>query len=96
MEKLWKSRSLHLSQNNFEKKSTGLQDAEEVDEVLFLFFREPDLETAIEILYQFNQIAGGTVREVGRAGGESAELLHHDGARIRAFSGDERTTGVLS
>src|SRR3989442_13888199 len=75
---------------------TELQDAEEVDEVLFLIVREPNLEAAIEEVHQFGQIPGGTVGEVGRAGGESAELLHQDGAAIRAFSGDECTAGVLS
>src|SRR5436190_4794517 len=75
---------------------TELQDAEEVYEVLFLFVREPNLEAAIEEVHQFGQIPDGTVGEVGCAGGESAELLHHDGADIRAFSGDECTAGVLS
>src|SRR6266481_2834842 len=75
---------------------TELQDAEEVYEVLFLFVREPNLEAAIEEVHQFGQIPGGTVGEVGRVGGESAELLHQDGADIRASSGDECTAGVLS
>ena len=73
-----------------------LQDAEEVDEVLFLLVSEPDLEAAIEEVDQFGQIAGGTVGEVGRTGGDSAKLLHHKGADIRAFSSDESTAGVLS
>src|SRR5215831_889122 len=73
-----------------------LQDTEEVYEVLFLFVREPNLEAAIEEVHQFGQIPGGTIGEVGRAGGESAELLHQDGADVRAFSGDECTAGVLS
>ena len=73
-----------------------LQDAEEVCEVLFLFVREPNLEAAIEEVHQFSQIPRGTVGEVGRACGESAELLHHDRADIRAFSSDECTAGVLS
>jgi len=72
-----------------------LQDAEEVYQVVFLLILEPDLEAAIEELHQFRQIPGGTVGEVGGAGGESAELLHHDGAGIRAFSSDEATTGIL-
>src|SRR5437868_1022131 len=76
--------------------ATELQDTEEVDEVLFLFVREPNLEAAIEVVQQFGQVPGGTVGEVGRAGRESAELLHHDRAGIRAFSGDECTAGVLS
>ena len=75
---------------------TELQDAEEVYEVLFLFIREPNLEAAIEEVHQFGQIPSGTVGEVGRAGGESAELLHQDGAGIGALSGDECAAGVLS
>src|SRR6266850_4663358 len=75
---------------------TELQDAEEVYEVLFLFVCEPNLEAAIEEVHQFGQIPGGTVGEVGRVGGKSAELLHQDGADIRASSGDECTAGVLS
>ena len=65
-------------------------------EVLFLFVRKPDLEAAIVEVHQFGQITGGTVDEVGRTGGESAELLHQDGASIRALSGNECTAGVLS
>ena len=74
----------------------SLQDAEEVDEVLFLFVREPDLEAPIEEVHQFGQILGGTVGKVRRACSESAELLHQDGAGIRAFSGDECTARILS
>ena len=73
-----------------------LQDAEEVYEILFLFLREPNSESAIVEVHQFGQIASGTVGEVGCARGESPELLHQDGSRIRAFSGDECTAGVLS
>src|SRR5262249_28684478 len=46
-------------------RETTLQNAEEIDEVLFLFVGEPDLEAAIEEVHQCGQIAGGTVREVG-------------------------------
>ena len=72
-----------------------LQDAEEVYEILFLFLREPNSESAIVEVHEFGQIASGTVGEVGCASGESPELLHQDGARIRTFSGDECTAGVL-
>ena len=64
---------------------TELQDPEEVCEVLFLFVCEPNLEAAIVEVHQFGQIAGGTVGKVRRTGGESAELLHQDGAGIRAL-----------
>ena len=73
-----------------------LQDAEEVYEIFFVFLGEPNSESAIVEFYQFGQIASGTGGEVGCAGGESPELLHQDAARIRAFSGDECTAGVLS
>src|SRR6266853_258828 len=73
------------------RPAAELEDVEEVYEILFLFVCEPHLEAAIVEVHQFGQIAGETVGEVGRAGGESAELLHPDGADIRAFSGDECT-----
>jgi hypothetical protein len=56
----------------------ALQDAEKVYQVLFFFVREPNLETTIEEVHQFGQIADGTVGEVGGAGAESAELLSQD------------------
>jgi len=73
-----------------------LQDAEEVYEILFLFLREPNSESAIVEVHEFGQIASGTVGEVGCASGESPELSHQDGANIRTFSGEECTAGVLS
>ena len=73
---------------------TELQDAEEVCEVPFLFVCEPNFEAAIVEVHHFAQIAGGTVGELGRAGRESAELLHQDGADVRTFSRDERPAGI--
>src|SRR5262245_18442537 len=95
---VWNTASPRIIGTNSTRRGpeTGLQDAEEVYEVLFLFVREPDLEAAIEEVHQFGQIPGGPVGEVGRAGSESAELLHQYGSDIRAFSSDECAAGVLS
>lgn len=73
-----------------------LQNPGKVRDILFLLIREPHLEAPIVELHQFDQIAGRTIGELGSAGGEAAELLHHTGAGIRAFSGDEGAAGILS
>jgi hypothetical protein len=47
------------------------------------------VEPAIVVVDQFAQRPGTTVREVRRASGQTAHLLHDDRADVRASAGDE-------
>src|SRR5690606_23105971 len=71
------------------------QYAQEIDQILLLLVRVPDIEAAIVEIDDLTQRPRRTVDKVRRSRGDAAELLHDDGAHIDALARDQGSAGIL-